>query len=188
MRGKPGEVLNTTETNTQTLHLFLFHMYVRTATTAHLLLPYCSIWLRKCYTVLCLLPVSSKSCKWICEYTCILQYPVLKSIVQCTLLSMHSTVFFQRKTLYINCVHNRIFPKKFFLGGGGQMHYWPPVLSLGGRGPPGPPVADPWLHYSLLCTILIYNWFIQSANWFIKFNGHILRLRMNVSVCIIFVK
>ena len=28
MRGKPGnEVLNTTVTNTQTLHLFLLHMY-----------------------------------------------------------------------------------------------------------------------------------------------------------------
>ena len=42
MRGKLGnEVLNTTVTNTQTLYLFLLHMYsTSTVTTAHLLLPY----------------------------------------------------------------------------------------------------------------------------------------------------
>ena len=82
--------------------------------------------LRKCYTVLCL----------------------------CTLLCMHSTVF-QRKTLYINCVDNRIFPKNW-----DQMHYWPPIRSLGGHGPNGPPWRTPWgcvLFIIILKTILIYT-------------------------------
>ena len=60
--------------------------------------------------------------------------------------------FFQRKTLYINCVHNRIFPKIW----GGQMHYWPPRVKSGGPWPPGPPCGGP--HDTvLLVSLLTYE-------------------------------
>ena len=57
MRGKPGnEVTNTTVTNTQTLHLFLLHMYSYYST-------FIVAILRKCYVVLvrvyCTLPIAS---------------------------------------------------------------------------------------------------------------------------------
>ena len=64
-------------------------------------------------------------------------------------------LFFQRKTLHINCIHNRIFPKNW---GGGQIHYWPPNLNFGGAmaPPPAPPYSGPYdsniAHLSLLCV------------------------------------
>ena len=50
---------------------------------------------------------------------------------------MYFPLFCQRKTLYINCVHNKIFPKIW----GGQMHYCPPPSKIwgGGDGPLAPP-------------------------------------------------
>ena len=48
--------------------------------------------------------------------------------------------FFQRKTLYINCVYNRIFPK---IWGGPNALLAPPSKIWGGHGPLAPPVADP---------------------------------------------
>ena len=76
------------------------------------------------------------------------------SMVQCTLLCIYIPLsFFQRKTLYINCVHNRIFPKNW--GGGGQIHYCPPPIWIGGggHGPPRPPYSGPhdwkFLYYSM---------------------------------------
>ena len=58
MRGKPGnDVLNTTVTNTQTLYLFL--LFICTATTAHLLL---HILLDMTSQMLfCTLPIASNS-------------------------------------------------------------------------------------------------------------------------------
>ena len=62
-------------------------------------------------------------------------------MLYCTLpmyTTMHAFQFFQRKTLYINCVHNRIFPK---IGGGNAL--LAPNTFFGGPWPPWPPVADP---------------------------------------------
>ena len=55
-------------------------------------------------------------------------------------------MFCQRKTLYINCVHNGIFSKIW----GGQMHYWPPRVIWGGHGPLAPPVADPMIIFIII--------------------------------------
>ena len=53
---------------------------------------------------------------------------------------MHSIVVFQRKTLYINCLHNRIFPK---IWGGAKCITGPPSKIWGGAWPPGPPCGGP---------------------------------------------
>ena len=47
--------------------------------------------------------------------------------------------FFQRKTIYINCVHNRIFPKM----GRGDALLPPPIRSGGGHGPLAPHRGGP---------------------------------------------
>ena len=139
MRGKPGnEVLNTTVTNTQTFHLFLLHkLCTSTATTAHLLLP---IWFRKCYTVLCLL-----DCQYSEQLAQVMQVSFVSIRVYCTKehCTMHTTMhafhccFFQRKPLYINCLHNRIFPKN------GGCITAPPSTFWGGGAMAPPHVADP---------------------------------------------
>ena len=107
MRGKPrNKVLNTTVTK-----LFLLHMYCTVCTTtAHLLLPYCSIWLRKCYTDYCTLAM----------YTTMHEFHCLFLNEKHCILIVYITEFSQKI--------------------GGQMHYWPPIRSGGGGAwPPGPP-------------------------------------------------
>ena len=70
---------------------------------------------------------------------------------------------FQRKTLYINCVHNRIFAKN---GGGGQIHYWPPNLTGGAMAPPPPPIADPMIGVSrLFCPKNQIIWELKIAQY-----------------------
>ena len=49
-------------------------------------------------------------------------------------------LFFQRKTLYINCVQNRIFPNIW-----GAKCITGPQYFLWGPWPPGPHVADPMI-------------------------------------------
>ena len=116
MRGKPeNEVLNTTvhrqystlqyTTNTQTLYLFLLHMYSYYSTfIVAILLDMTSQML------FCTLPIASIVSKYshASEFVSIrvycslcIMYPVLKSIVQCTLLCMHSTVFSKKITILI---------------------------------------------------------------------------------------
>ena len=47
--------------------------------------------------------------------------------------------FLKEKTLYINCVHNRIFPKIW----GGPNALLAPRVKFGGPWPPGPPCGGP---------------------------------------------
>ena len=148
MRGNPGnEVLNTTVTNTQTQ--FISSSYVQLLQHIYCCIysySYCLIWLRKCYSVLCLLQAISKSCKSVCEYTCLLQNPVLKSIVQCTLLCMHSIVFFKEKhcTMCTLLVYITEFSLKI---GGGPNTLLPPIWIFfwgGGHAPPRSPYSGPY--------------------------------------------
>ena len=54
--------------------------------------------------------------------------------------AFHCLFVFQRKTLYINCVHNRIFPK---IWGAKCITAPPPRVKSGGPWPPGPPCGGP---------------------------------------------
>ena len=69
---------------------------------------------------------------------------------------------FQRKTLYINCAHNRIFPK---IWGEANALLTPPPSNFWGSWPPGRPVADPMyliigtlVHVIISCICPIHCW------------------------------
>ena len=122
-------------------------------------------------------------------YTCILQYPLLKSIVCksiCTsvygmhiVCTMHSSLFMHSTVSCITCMHfqcfkekhctlivfhNKIFPKNW----GGQMHYWPPPQSVlwgGGHGPPDPPPPwrTPWYEYTSITISVNINLLVEDC-------------------------
>ena len=141
MLGKPGnEVLNTTVTNTQTLYLFLLHMYSYYST---FIVPYIRIARYDfansiLYFAYCKyseqLP-SHSSELWVYVYTAV--YPVIKSIVQCTLCTLYNV----HCTMYYACIplfysKNKIVCiTEFSLKIGG------PNTLLAPR--PPPPIADP---------------------------------------------
>ena len=123
----------------------IYFFFICTATTAHLLLPYCSIWLRKCYTVLCYCQYSEQLASHASEFVSILvlvhaQYTAVSWTKEhCTMyITIHAfhCFAFQNKHCTLICVHNRIFPKIWgrpklyspstFFGGGGDMAPTPP--------------------------------------------------------------
>ena len=80
---------------------------------------------------------------------------------------MHFIVFFFKEKYYINCVHNRIFPK---IWGGAKCITVPPPSKIWGA--MAPPVADPmrrrWLPvartWQIFCRRLAERW-ISVQNW-----------------------
>ena len=98
--------------------------------------------------------------------------------------------FFLRKTLYINCVHNRIFPKFW----GGQMHYCPPpgVKSGGGACPPcSPPCGGPhelYVTVEIEVQVAIWNEFIyintlNSVSLHLSLISHFFKDFFNWQIC-----
>ena len=131
MRGNPGnEVLDTTVTTryTQTLHLFLLHMYSYYSTfIVAILLDFANAIL---YFAYC--QYSEQLASYASEFVSIrVLYPVLKSIVQCTVYTiMHAFhCFCQRKTLYCTLI---VYITEFSLKlGGGPNALLAPSTFLG---------------------------------------------------------
>ena len=96
MRGKPGNKV----TNIQTLYLILLHIYSYYSTfiVAYTRIARYDLANAILYFAYC--KYSEQLASHASEFVSILQYPELKSIVQCTLLCMHSIGFSKKNTVH----------------------------------------------------------------------------------------
>ena len=157
MRGKPGNEVNTTVTNKQTLHLFLLHMYsYYSAFIVAILLDMTSQMLY--YT----LPIASiviseqlvrQVSLWVYEYVYTGVFCTKEHCTMYTTMHAFHCFYFKKNTTLI------VYITEFSLKSGGQMHYCPPPYFLGGGGmapwPPcgGPHVQNPRMRKCLVLEI-----------------------------------